>query len=133
MSQENVELVLDAFRTLGEDGFEAAMAFFAPDCVWYTTDRWLEGSAYRGHEGIRHLNAAFTDNFDDWGWEVRETRDTEDRVVALAEMRGQIKGSGATVSQPLGLVVSDFQDGTFREIRAFASWSDALEAVGLSE
>lgn len=133
MSQENVELVLAAFRTLDEHGFEAAMAFFAPDCVWYTTDRWLEGSAYRGHEGMRYLNAAFADNFDEWGWKVRDTRDAEDRVIALAEMRGQIKGSGATVSQPLGLVVSDFRDGTFREIRAFASWREALEAAGLSE
>jgi ketosteroid isomerase-like protein len=133
MSQENVELVLGAFRTLDAEGLEAALAFFAPDCVWYTTDRWLEGSAYRGHEGMRHLNAAFTENFDDWGWNVRDTRDADDRVIALAEMMGQIKGSGAKVSQPLGLVVSDFHDGTFGEIRACASWREALEAVGLSE
>jgi ketosteroid isomerase-like protein len=133
MSQENVELVLDAFQTLHAEGIEAALAFFAPDCVWYTTDRWLEGSAYRGHEGMRSLNAAFAENFDDWGWEVRDTREAEDRVIALTEMKGQIKDSGATVSQPIGLVVSDFHDDTFGEIRAFASWRDALGAVGLSE
>ena len=133
MSQQNVELVLDAFRTLEAEGIEAALAFFAPDCVWYTTDRWLEGSAYRGHEGMRYLNAAFAENFDDWGWEVRGTRDAVDRVIALTEMRGQIKDSGATVSQPLGLVVSDFHGNTFSQIRAFASWRGALEAVGLSE
>ena len=131
MSRENVELVLDAFRALDAEGIDAALAFFAPDCVWYMSDRWLEGSAYRGHEGMRYLNAAFADTFDSWGWEVRDTRDAQDRVVVLSERTGQIKGSGATVSQPLGLVVSDFHDDTFGEIRAFASWREALEAVGL--
>jgi hypothetical protein len=82
---------------------------------------------------MRSLNAAFAHNFEGWGWEVRDTRDVEDRVIALSEMRGQIKDSGTTDSQPLGLVVSDFHDDTFGEIRAFASWRDALETVGLSQ
>jgi hypothetical protein len=48
-------------------------------------------------------------------------------------MLGRIKHSGVEVTQRLGFVVSGFQDGTFRQVRAFQSWHDALEAVGLSE
>jgi hypothetical protein len=48
-------------------------------------------------------------------------------------MIGRIKPSGAQISQRLGLVVSGFDDGTFREVRAFPSWPEALEAVGLTE
>jgi hypothetical protein len=39
----------------------------------------------------------------------------------------------AGIRQRLGFVVSGFRDGTFREVRAFPSWDEALEAVGLSE
>jgi ketosteroid isomerase-like protein len=133
MSQENVELVRDAFQTFGAEGIDAALSFFSPDFVWYPTDRWLEGSAYRGHDGMRRLEAAFSENFDDFRYEVRGVRDAQDRVVALVDMLGRIKHSGVEITQRLGFVVSGFHDGTFREVRAFQSWHEALEAVGLSE
>ena len=133
MSQENVDLVRGAFQVLAAEGVEASLSFFAPECVWYTTDRWLDGSTYRGHDGIRRLDAAFAENFDDWRFEVRSVRDAHDRVVALTEMVGRIRGSGSSVSQALGFVVSDFRGGTMGSIRAFATWADALDAVGLSE
>jgi ketosteroid isomerase-like protein len=133
MSQENVEVVRNAFETFGAEGIDAALSFFSPDVVWYPTDRWLEGAAYRGHDGIRKIQGAFSENFDDFHWEVRGLRDAEDRVVALTDMVGRVKHSGAEVTQRLGFVVSGFHDGTFREVRAFPSWHDALEAVGLSE
>ena len=133
MSQENVEVVRDAFQTFSAEGIEAALAFYAPDCVWYPTDRRLEGSAYRGHDGMRRLQAAFSENFDDFRFAVHDMRDAQDRVVALIDMTGRIKHSGAEVSQRLGFVVSGFRDGMFRDVRAFPSWHEALEAVGLSE
>jgi ketosteroid isomerase-like protein len=133
MSQDNVETVRKAFETFGAEGIDAALSFFAPDFVWYPTDRWLEGDAYRGHDGMRRLAAAFAENFDDFRYDVRDVRDAEDRVVALVDMIGRIKPSGAEISQRLAFVVAGFRDGTFREVRAFQSWPEALEAVGLSE
>jgi len=59
MAQGNVETVRDAFQTFSANGIDAALSCFSPDVVWYTTDRWLDDSAYRGHEGIRSLVAAF--------------------------------------------------------------------------
>ena len=133
MSQENVELVRDAFQTFSAEGINAALSFFSADFVWYPTDRWLEGDAYRGHDGMRRLAAAFSENFDAFRYEVRGIRDAQDRVVALVDMIGRIKPSGAEVSQRLGFVVSGFREGMFREVRAFPSWHEALEAVGLRE
>jgi hypothetical protein len=51
----------------------------------------------------------------------------------MVDMIGRIKPSGAEISQRLGFVVSGFRDGTFREVRAFQSWHEALEAVGLTD
>jgi hypothetical protein len=93
----------------------------------------MEGSVYRGHDGMRTLAGAFSENFDEFRYEVRGLRDAQDRVVALVDMIGRIKPSGTEISQRLGFVVSGFSDGTFGEVRAFPSWSEALAAVGLSE
>jgi ketosteroid isomerase-like protein len=133
MSRENVETVRNAFQTFSAQGIDAALSCFSPDVAWYPTDRWLDDSAYRGHEGIRSLVAAFSENFDHFRYDVHDVRDAQDGVVALVDMIGRIKHSGSDVSQRLGFVVSGFRDGTFGEVRAFASWRDALEAVGLEE
>jgi ketosteroid isomerase-like protein len=133
MSKQNVEIVQNAFHSFGEGGIDVALSFCSTDVVWYPTDRWLDDSAYRGHDGMRMLAAAFSENFDDFRYEVHDIRDAGDRVVALADMIGRIKYSRAEVSQRLGFVISGFREGTFREVRAFTSWSGALKAVGLAE
>jgi ketosteroid isomerase-like protein len=131
MSQQNVELVRNAFQALSTGGIEAALSFFTPDVVWYATDRWLEAPAYRGHDGMRQLVDAFSENFDGWAYELEDIRDADDRVVALTCMTGRIKNSRESVSQSPGLVVSDFRGGTFGEVRAFPTWHQALEIGGL--
>jgi ketosteroid isomerase-like protein len=131
VSRENVEIVRNAFDTFGAEGIDAALSFYSPDIVWYPIDRWLDDSAYRGRDGIRRLSAAFSENFEDFRFEVHDIRDAQDRVVALVEMIGRIKRSGAEVSQRRGFVVSGFRDGEFREVRTCPSWSEALKAVGL--
>ena len=131
MSQQNVEVVRHAFDAFGGEGIEAALSFCSHDVVWYPTDRWLDDSAYRGHDGMRRLAAAFSENFDDFRYDVYDIRDAQDRAVVLVDMIGRIKHSSAEVSQRLGFVISGFGDGTFREVRAFPSWHDALKAVGM--
>jgi len=59
VAQENVEIVRSAFQTFGAEGIDAALAYFSPDLVWHTSDRFLEGSAYHGHDGMRTLANTF--------------------------------------------------------------------------
>ena len=79
-----------------------------------------------------HL-AVWTANFDDFKLEMHEVREVGDRVLALGEMVGRIKGSGAPIRQPLGIVYSQFRGGQIREAYNFLTWREALEAVGLRE
>jgi ketosteroid isomerase-like protein len=133
VSQENVEIVRNAFEAFGAEGIDAAISFYSPDVVWYTIERWLDDSAYRGHDGIRRLAAAWLENFDEFRLDVHDIRAAQERVVALVDMTGRIKHSESGVSQRRGFVVSGFRDGTFREVRTFPSWSEALKAAGLEE
>jgi hypothetical protein len=56
------------------------------------------------HEGLHTLEAMWAANIDDWAWVVHDSRGAGDRVVALAERTGRIKGSGVAISRRVGLV-----------------------------
>jgi ketosteroid isomerase-like protein len=133
VSRENVEVVRKAFQNYSAEGIDEALSSCSPDVVWYPTDRWLDGCAYRGHYGMRRLSAAFSENFDDYRFALRDIRDADDRVVVLADMIGRIKNSSTEVSQRLAFVLSGFRDRTFSEVRAFQSLREALKAVRLEE
>ena len=55
MSEENVELVRRALEALQTGGADALAEFVAPDGVAYTAPEWVEGSEYRGEQGLRFL------------------------------------------------------------------------------
>jgi hypothetical protein len=55
------------------------------------------------------------------------------RVLALFELTGLIKDSGAAIRQAFGAVNSDFRDGGFGETRFFNTWQEALDAAGLAD
>jgi ketosteroid isomerase-like protein len=133
MSQQNVEVVRKSFEAHRTGGIEAALPFYAPDLVWDPGPDWIEDGEYRGHEGARALDAIFTSTFQDYVLEAHEIRAVGDRVLALYEAVGRIKGSGAPIRQPVGMVVSVFRDGMIGEVRSFFSWREALDAVGLLE
>ena len=128
-----METVRNAFQTFSAKGIGAALSYFSPDVVWYPTDRWLDDSAYRGHEGIRSLVAAFSENFDDFRYDVHDVRDAQDDVVALVDMIGPIKHSRSEVSRRLGFVVSGLRDGTFREGSCVSELARRPRSRGLEE
>jgi ketosteroid isomerase-like protein len=133
MSQENVEVVREAFEAFAAGGVQAALTSFAPDVVLYAFPEWPGPSEYRGHDGMRALMAEWTENFDDFEMEVCEVREVGERVLVLAETVGRIKGSGVSIRQPFGAIYWDFRNGQIGETRNFLTWREALEAAGLRE
>jgi ketosteroid isomerase-like protein len=133
MSEQNVEAVREGFHALRVGGVEALLPFFATDVVMHPFVDWPDDPVYHGYDGARKLIGAWTDNFEDWGIDVREIRAAGTRVVALTEMTGEIKGSRVPIRQPLGVVFSDFHENTAAEVHFFLTWLEALKAVGLEE
>jgi ketosteroid isomerase-like protein len=76
------------------------LPFYAEDVVWYA---FSEAPDYRGgfhgHDGIRELTGNWTDSFDEFAIVGQEFRDRGDRVVALGEISGKIKGSDVAIRQ----------------------------------
>jgi ketosteroid isomerase-like protein len=133
VSQPNVELVRRSFEAHDAGGIEASIPFYAEDCVWDAGPDWLEDRIYRGHDGLRRLDAIFKQNFEDYSLTVHEIRAAGDQVIALYEATGRIRGSGQPLSQPVAIVLSDFRDGMIGSVRSFFTWREALDTIGLSD
>ena len=131
MSQENVELVQRAWAAYEESGPGRVSEFYAEDHVAYSIREWPDDPEYFGLEGLEKLSGQWTENFDDFGFDLREVRDAGDVVIALLEMTGRIKGSSAPIRQPIGAVHGAFRNGLIGETRYFLDWQEALDYGGI--
>jgi ketosteroid isomerase-like protein len=122
-----------SFEAYASGGIEATFPFYAPDFVWDPGAEWVEETVYRGHDGIRRIDGIFLENFDDYSLQLHDVRAVGDRVVALYEAIGRIKGSTSTIRQPIGIVIDEIRDGKIAAIRSYFTWARALDAVGLQE
>jgi ketosteroid isomerase-like protein len=133
MSQENVELMRQAYEAwnrgepdwllnhMTEDfEFSAGLGFSDIDAV------------YRGKEGWRNFIEIWHDAWAEITVRVERIEDQEDRLVALLIFDGRGRGSGVEVSLRVGQVAT-VRGAKVSKLVSTPSWSEALEAVGLSE
>lgn len=133
MAQENVDYVRRAFAAFDEGGIEAVLPFTPEDFVIYSMPEWPDDPEYHGHDGFRKLTRQWTENFDEFGFEVADIRDGGGTVAALLSMTGRVKELGVPMAAEIGAVYSRFTDGMPSEVRFFGSWTEALEAAGVPE
>jgi ketosteroid isomerase-like protein len=105
-----------------------------PEMEWFPAiQRQVEGgeAVYTGEPELRRF---FDDWHELWGlvFELTETRDLGDTVLALAVIKTTGPASHVEVERAIGYVF-EFEDGLMRRARAYLSAAEALEAVGLSE
>jgi hypothetical protein len=128
MSQENVELVLEAIERWNR-GARADTTLFHPAVEWLPLRVATEGS-YHGIAGIERFNADTDEVFDKF--ELRcELLDLGTRVIAWGTIHVRARASGIETDIPVGGAV-DFRDGKIVRWQDFGSKEKALEAVGLA-
>jgi hypothetical protein len=132
LSQENVALVQKALAAFAAD-VDAPQPFLSAAFTWYTAPGWVEASEYRGLEAVRGFFRQWADSFEDFALHGKEGHDLGERVLVRLRVQGRAKASGMPIAWDFGVVFADFCDGTVGEARAFMSWEDALQAVGLAE
>ncbi len=131
MSEENVELVKDAFNrwNAGERTFTEE---FHPDAEVLSRGL-MEGRLVRSREGIRRWFREVDEQFDEWRITTDEWRDAGDYVVALGQLHMHGRESGITFDQPVGWLF-EIRDGQVLRLETFLDKPvDALEAAGLRE
>jgi len=131
MSQENVELVRRTYELTRRDA-ESFFAVCDPAIEWDMSRGMPDGRVYHGHEGVREFWRSWTGTWDGFDFQLEAVIDVDDEVVAHAHQVGRGRGSGVAVEMRNGHVWT-LRDGKVTRFRAFQSFEEALEAVGLRE
>jgi ketosteroid isomerase-like protein len=131
MSQENVELALQAFDAVNRRDLDALLALIDDDVEIVTRIAAVEGGLH-GHDGMRRWWENMFTAFPDYYFEVVDVRDLGE--VTLASLRALGHGAGSDVPfEDLLWHASQWRRGQCVWWRAFETEAQALEAAGLRE
>ena len=132
MSQENVEIVRRVSDAFASGDADTLFALVAPEIEWDFShvDTWLEEKIYRGYDGIGEFFGKWTEDWDDYRFEVEDLLDAGDRVVAIVRDEGRGKSSGIKLDRQHAEVWT-IRDGKVIRIEPYDHKAEALAAVGL--
>ena len=132
MSQENVAVATQAIEAFNGRDAGSFAAFTTPDFEWSPSMVAIEGTIFRGREGIERYFQSLSGAWEKFHVHRDRFRDAEDLVVMLGRLEGRGMGSGVPATASLGMVF-DFRGGLISRIRGYLDHAEALEAAGLSE
>jgi ketosteroid isomerase-like protein len=134
MSQEDVEVVRQAFQAFANRGLDAMAEFWDPDIDWRAAEGAIDDvGEMHGPVAVRRYIQDWIDTFDDASIVVEELRDVgDDRVLSIQRVKGRAKLSGIETDLRYA-VVSTVRDGKVVRGREYLSIDEALETVGLRE
>jgi ketosteroid isomerase-like protein len=133
MSQENVELVRQAYEAWNRGDLEWQLDHITPDFEFQTAELFPDTDAvYRGREGFRKFWNTFREPWETVLIEIERIEPIGDeRVLALLLFHGRGRdGIEVTVKYANLLTL---ENGMARLNVGFADWQQALKAAGLSE
>jgi ketosteroid isomerase-like protein len=133
MSQENAEIIRDAFDAIQSPGAEPVFAFLAPDIEWEVRPDLPDAGIYEGHDGVRKLFSRFTDVMEDIWFRPEEfIQVSEDEFVVPLRWGGRGKGSGLDFEEREAWIFT-VRDSKIVRVKEFATREQALEAAGRRE
>jgi hypothetical protein len=94
--------------------------------------RALDGSGYRGREGVEQFKLGTSENWEELQSLPEEFRDLGDSVLVLGRLRGRGKASGAPVDEQQAVVL-DFRGPRVWRSRVYLDHARGLRVAGLSE
>ena len=131
MSRENVELVHKAFDAFNRRDVDGLLKHLDAGIEWIPFRSALEGTTYRGHEGVRQN---LVETFEDWEcvrMDPYEVREVGDQLVVLGRIAAKVK-DGPSAEVRVAWLVRLRGDKAIR-FEVCLDQQQALEAVGLRE
>lgn len=132
VSEENVEVMRQAFAALSSRNLDRLLDLTDPNVVAVPRTLRVEGGVLRGHEGIRRWWEGIFSAFPDFDVEVLSARALDDLTIAEVRTHGRGGGSGAPFEDVIWMA-SRFREGRLVWWQSCASEAEALEAAGLAE
>jgi ketosteroid isomerase-like protein len=132
MSEENVEVVRQAYDAYSSGDAEVALDHFDPDVVVDASRTQLDIGIGHGREQVRRFVTSWVGTWDEFHEEIEEMRDLGSRVLVLSVQDGRGKGSGVEVEARWAFLY-DVQGGKITRVAVYRELAEALEAAGLRE
>ena len=134
MSQENVEVVREAFKAFSEEDREMGAQLVDPEVEFLGTVGGLqEGQIAHGQSEIdQKFEAEDLEAWEERRLEAEEFIDAGDDVVVLLHEYRRGRGSGVELESKTAVVVA-VSGGRVVRIQGYMDRGAALEAAGLSE
>jgi ketosteroid isomerase-like protein len=133
MSQENVELVRQAYAAWNRGDLEWQLDHITPDFEFRTARLFPDTEGvYRGRDGFRQFWNTFREPWETLQVEVERIESIgDDRVLALLRFRGRARDGIEVTLEYANLLT--LQNGMATLNVGYADWQQALEAAGLRE
>ena len=132
MSQEDVEIVKEAWRALNRGDIDALLTFHTDDVDFRPPSHLLDGTVFHGHAGVRAWWDRVTEVWSELEGSPSLLAAVGERVVMAIDMRLVGHESGVPVNQDF-VNVYTLRNGMIAAAIAFRSEREALDAVGLEE
>jgi ketosteroid isomerase-like protein len=132
MAQGNVEVATQAIEAFNGSDVDAFALLTTPDFVWSPSMVAIEGTIFRGREGIERYFRSLQGAWEKFHIHRNRFCEAESVVVMLGRLEGRGMGSGVPVDASLGMVF-DFRGGMISGIRGYLDHAEALRAAGMSE
>jgi steroid delta-isomerase-like uncharacterized protein len=132
MSQDNVKLVrrfLDAFNARDVN---VLVSLSTEDCEWRPFRAQLEGTVYRGHEGVRQFLSDMDADWETFRIDPLEFHDGDERVAVIGQVNARGRGSSVEIESIAGFV-HELDQGRIRRVTSYSDVEAAREAVGRRE
>ena len=132
MSQENAEVVRQAFAAWNRGDIEGYIAHLCSDVQAVPMGAALEGKVWRGHDEIRAWARTHPEVWETLLIWAEEFQQVDEELLLVSGHWDAVGRSGVEMSAPATWVFG-FRDGRIGYWQAYTSRAAALEAVGLSE
>ena len=133
MSQENIEIVRRGIEAWNRHDIDAGLRFIAPEIEWMpASPAAVERAVYRGYDEVAEGFAGIWETWELFQFDEDEVRDLGGSVLWLGRVHMKGRASQIELDQE---VANHFElrDRKIVRVRAYLSWHEALEAVGLPE
>lgn len=132
MSQENVELVRNAFETYDRRDIDAAFEFLDPEIEWVIAKEHPDARTLHGREALAAYRLEWAEILDDMHVEMDRILDAGDTLALVGTVRGVGVGSGAEVQVPIAFLYTP-RDGKIVRVEEYLNPAEALAVVGLAD
>jgi ketosteroid isomerase-like protein len=130
LSAENVDTARRLVAAFNDRDVERFLADTHAESEIHSLRAQLEGTPYRGHDGIRQMFADFDEDWEYLRVEIDDFRDTESSVVGTGHLHSRGRASRVDLDVPIAFVWR-FREGKASYAKLFSEEADALRAAGL--